>query len=203
MRPVTERQKEVLDFITGYIRVNKYPPTIREISVNFAISVKGAYDHVKALEKKHVIRCDTKRSRTIEILEPEEPEQTPERLREVPLLGTVAAGRPLMAVENHEGSVQVPERLLRNSDYFALHVNGDSMIEAGIMDGDVVVIARQAAADNGDIVVAMVDDAVTLKRFYREANRVKLKSENAAYPPMYTRDVRILGKLAHLIRSYE
>lgn len=202
MRPITRRQQEVLDFIKDYLARNKYPPTIREISEFFGISVKGAYDHVKALEKKQVIRCDTNRSRAIEVLDVQQLEPTREEVREVPLLGNVAAGLPLMAAENYEGTVKVPQSYVGNGEYFALHVNGNSMNGAGILDADVAIIQRQPVAENGDIVVAMVDEAVTLKRFYREANRVQLKAENPAYPPMYTRDVRILGKLAHIMRSY-
>ncbi len=202
MRPITRRQQEVLDFISSYIRENKYPPTIREISEHFSISVKGAHDHVKALEKKEIIKCDSKRSRAIEVLNTAVKDAPVDEVREVPLLGNVAAGTPLLAMENREGSVKVPASYLRNRDYFALHVQGNSMIGAGILDGDVAIIAQQPVAENGDIVVAMVEEAVTLKRFYREANRVQLKAENPSYPPIYTRDVRILGKLVHIVRSY-
>ncbi len=120
----------------------------------------------------------------------------------VPLLGNVAAGKPLFAEENLQGYVQVPATALGASAHFALQVKGDSMKDAGIMDGDMVVVAHQSTADNGDIVVAMVDDAVTLKRFFMEKNRVRLKAENPKYPPIYTQNVRILGKLAFLMRSY-
>ncbi|MFW5694515.1 MAG: transcriptional repressor LexA [Alkalispirochaeta sp.] len=202
MKPLTHRQEEVLDFIREFISGNKYPPTIREISDHFTISVKGAYDHVKALEKKERLRCDTNRSRAIEVLgDSVRDEEQP--VAEIPLLGTVAAGRPLLAEENHDGFVPVPKAILGNKRYFAVRVSGDSMIGAGIMDGDTAIIAHQAVADNGEIVVAMVDEAVTLKRFYKERNRVQLKSENPAFPPIYTRDVRILGTLAHIVRSYE
>jgi repressor LexA len=202
MKPLTRRQTEVLDFIRGYISGNKYPPTIREISDHFTISVKGAYDHVKALEKKEWIRCDTNRSRAIEVLGSSDgPGDDP--VVSVPLFGTVAAGTPLLAEENYEGSVSVPRSLLGTKRYFAVNVHGDSMIGAGIMDGDTAIIAQQPVAENGEIVVAMVEEAVTLKRFYREHNRIQLKSENPAYPPIYTREARILGKLAHIVRSYE
>ena len=202
MRPLTRRQEEVLEFIRNFITGNKYPPTIREISDFFEISVKGAYDHVKALEKKERIRCDTNRSRAIEILGGSDgPEER--AVVDVPLLGTVAAGVPLLAEENHDGWVPVPRSFLGSGRYFAVKVNGDSMIGAGIMDGDTAIIAQQPVAENGAIVVAMVDEAVTLKRFYKERNRVHLKSENPAYPPIYTREARILGKLAHIVRSYE
>ncbi len=157
MRPMTRRQQEILSFITSYIRDNKYPPTIREISEHFSISVKGAHDHVKALEKKRVIRCDTKRSRAIEVLDRSEESSPREEIREVPLLGNVAAGLPLLAVENRDGTVQVPASYLGNKDYFALQVRGNSMTGAGILDGDVAIIEQKPVAENGDIVVAMVE----------------------------------------------
>ena len=202
MRPITKRQEEVLEFIRTFIRSNKYPPTIREISEHFGISVKGAHDHVRALHKKEVIHCDTKRSRAIEILG-EDKQESPEPIRRVPMLGSVAAGLPVLVDENYDGTVDVPASFLRQGEYFALKVQGDSMIGAGIVDGDIAVISQTPAAENGEIVVAMVDDAVTIKRFYRESSRVQLKAENPSYAPIYTRDVRILGKLAHVIRNYE
>jgi repressor LexA len=204
MRPLTRRQEEVLSFIAGFIKHNKYPPTIREISDNFSISVKGAYDHVKALEKKGVIRCDTNRSRAIEILDGDlDDGDAPPTTQMIPVLGNVAAGAPLLAEENFEGTVAVPAEYVAAANHFALNVHGDSMTGAGIMNGDLAIIRQQPTAENGDIVVAMVDDAVTLKRFFRESSRVQLKAENPEYPPIYTREVRILGKLVHLMRSYE
>lgn len=204
MRPVTARQQEVLSFIQSFIQTNRYPPTIREIAESFNVSVKAAHDHVKALEKKEMIRYDANRSRTIEVLvAPEEEVQSPELLREIPILGSVAAGLPVLAAENLEGTIAVPEEQLSKEVYFALRVRGDSMSGAGILDGDVAVIKQQAVADNGDIVVAMVDEAVTIKRFFREPSRVQLRAENPRYSPIYTRDVRILGRLSQIIRQYE
>ncbi len=200
MRGITERQQEVLEFIKSYIDARRYPPTFREISEHFGISVKGAYDHVKAIERKGYIALNTHQSRTIEVLQDDPPAEEP--VVNVPLLGNVAAGTPLFAAENHEGDIPVPQQLIRPGSHFALQVRGDSMTGAGIMDGDVAIFRQQPTAENGDIVVATVDEAVTLKRFYRETNRVKLKAENPEYPPIYTQDVRILGKLAHLMRSY-
>jgi repressor LexA len=201
MKGLTERQKEIFDFIRGFIRSNRYPPTIREIASNFSFSVKGSYDHVKALERKGFLRCHENRSRAIEITEEPEGEMGA-RLVPVPLLGNVAAGKPLFAEENLQGYVQVPAEWVDSRSYFALKVKGDSMKDTGIMDGDTVVVAHQNTAENGDIVVAMVDDAVTLKRFFVEKNRVKLKAENPKYPPIFTQNVRILGKLAFLMRKY-
>jgi repressor LexA len=200
MKDLTRRQREVLDFIREFIHTNRYPPTFREIATNFKFSAKGGYDHVKALAKKGYLRRNKNRSRTIEILRDSEAEK--EELAAVPLLGNVAAGKPLFAEENLQGYVQVPASTLRSATHFAVQVKGDSMKDAGIVDGDVVVVSHQNTAENGDIVVAMVDDAVTLKRFYIEKNRVRLKAENPKYPPLYTQNVRILGKLALLMRTY-
>lgn len=202
MKGLTKRQKEVLDFIKSYIHSNRYPPSIRDIGGHMRISVKGAYDHIKALEKKNYIKCSLNRSRAIRVLEESEINKE-EKYQEVPILGTVAAGKPLFAEENMEGSIKVPQDYLRKGQYFALKVNGDSMKDAGIFEGDITVIKHQNTAENGDIVVAMVDEAVTLKRFFMEKNRVKLKSENPAYPSIFTQNVRILGKLFFLIRYYE
>jgi len=201
MKGLTSRQREVFDFIRSFIRSKRYPPTIREIAVNFGFSVKGSYDHVKALQKKGFIRCAGNRSRAIEVVADSEAERQP-NLVSVPVLGAVAAGRPLFAEENLTGWIQVPAASLKKGQHFALQVRGDSMKDAGIMDGDVVVVSHQETAENGEIVVAMVDEAVTLKRFFVERNRVRLKAENPKYPPLYTQNVRILGRLAFLMRSY-
>lgn len=201
MKGLTARQREVFDFIRSFIKTKRYPPTIREIAVNFGFSVKGSFDHVKALQKKGFIRCAGNRSRAIEVVADADAERQP-NLVSVPVLGSVAAGKPLFAEENLTGWIQVPAASLRKGQHFALQVRGDSMKDAGIIDGDVVVVAHQETAENGEIVVAMVDDAVTLKRFFVEKNRVRLKAENAKYPPLYTQSVRILGKLSFLMRSY-
>ena len=200
MKSMTLRQQQVLNYIKEYVGEHSFPPTIREISERFEISVKGAYDHVKALERKSAIRCNTNRSRAIEVLDGRS--EGP-KIRRVPLLGRVAAGKPIFAEENLDGTIELPASMLGSSDHFALQVSGDSMTGAGIFDGDVAVVSQQSTANNGEIVVAMVDDeAVTLKRFYKESNRVKLQSENPAYPPIYTLEIRILGRLRHVIRSY-
>jgi repressor LexA len=206
MKELTQRQREVLLFITKYINKHTYPPTMREIGDNFSISVKGAYDHVEALRKKGFIRLGDKRSRTIEIIKHDK--ETDARtganaIVDVPLMGTVAAGKPILTEGNKEKSIPVHQSLLKkNAEYFALKVRGDSMIGAGIMEGDIAVIESRESAENRDIVVALVDEAATLKRFFKESNRIRLEPENPKYQPIYTQDARILGRLAHLIRSY-
>ena len=199
MKTLTKRQQEVLDFIASYIDAHAYPPTIREIAEHFEISVKGAYDHVKALEKKGKLHIGENRSRTLEIVRKEKTERS---VVEVPLLGVVAAGKPIFAEENFSGSVPVPSDFVRTAPCFALTVRGDSMKDVGILHGDIAVIEKRQSADNGEIVVAMIDDAVTLKRFFRENNRVKLVAENPAYSPIYTQDVKILGRLKGILRKY-
>jgi len=201
MKGLTKRQGAVLEYIRQYITEHQFPPTIREIGDNFGISVRGGYDHVKALEKKHYIKCQLNKSRAIELLS--EAKIDRDSTRKVPILGNVAAGRPLFAEENFDGHVELPSNLLSNGKHFALNVKGDSMKDAGIMDGDVAVVMHQNTAENGDIVVAMLEDAVVLKRFYMEKNRIKLKSENKTYLPIYSQNVRILGRLACIIRKYE
>ncbi|MDA8426647.1 MAG: transcriptional repressor LexA [Treponema sp.] len=199
MKMLTTRQKEVLDSISRYVDLHDYPPTIREIADSFSISVKGAYDHLKALEKKGFLRLGGNRSRAIELVRKNDPELS---VVDLPLLGAVSAGRPILADENFSGIVHVPADIVRTAICFALAVRGDSMKDAGIYHGDIAVIEQRQSADNGEIVVAMIDDSVTLKRFFRENNRVKLVAENPAYAPIYTQDVRILGRLRGLIRKY-
>lgn len=201
MKILTEKQKEVLGFIKDYIASKKYPPTIREVADQFRISVKGGYDHIKALEKKKYIRCSTNRSRAIEVLF--EPGEEINSVTKIPVLGAVAAGKPLFATENFDGIVKVPGQFLRKGRHFALNVKGDSMQDAGIIDGDIAIIHHRNNAENGDIVVALIEEAVTLKRFFREKNRIMLKSENQSYPPIYSQDIKILGKLACIIRRYD
>jgi repressor LexA len=199
MKGLTKRQQQVLSFLRDFIEKHKYPPTIREIAGNFEISVKGAYDHIKALEKKNIIKCDINRSRAIEIVDDDKAEE----LITVPILGNVAAGIPLFAEENLDGEIKLPGSVVGRGPHFALRVRGDSMEEAGILDGDIAVFIQQNTADNGTIVVAMVNEAVTLKRFFKEKNRVKLKAENPVYPPIYTQNIQILGKLISIYRCYE
>jgi len=202
MRELTKRQKEVLDFIAAYINSHAYPPTIREVADYFSISVKGANDHIIAIRKKGFLRQGDKKSRTLELVETSDKDG--EDTTEIPILGSVAAGRPVLAVENMDGSIKLHKSFLKNTGkYFALRVKGDSMEGAGIVDGDLAVIEHQNTARNGEIAVVMLDELVTLKTFYRESARIRLQPENAKYSPIYcSRDVRVLGKLAHIIRSY-
>ena len=202
MKELTKRQKEVLSFIANHINKHSYPPTIREIAEHFSVSVKGAYDHVAALKRKNCLKQDGNRSRTMALTESKEDEES-RLLAKIPIVGTVAAGVPILSEENWEGTLTLHKpSLKKNRIYFAVKVRGDSMKGAGIMDGDMAVIEKQSDAANGEIVVAVVDEAVTLKRFYKENSRIKLQAENPDYKPIYCQDVRILGRLAQIIRQY-
>ena len=202
MKELTKRQKEVLSFIANHINKHSYPPTIRDIAEHFTISVKGAYDHVAALKRKNFLKQDGNRSRTMVLTETKEDEDN-KLLAKIPIVGTVAAGIPILSEENWEGTLTLYKpSLKKNRMYFAVRVRGDSMKGAGIMDGDMAVIEKQSVAANGEIVVAVVDEAVTLKRFYKENSRIKLQAENPDYKPIYCQDIRILGRLAQIIRQY-
>ena len=201
MKELTERQKEILSFIAEYIKNRSFPPTIREVAEYFSISVKGAHDHVTALRKKGQLKQEEKRPRTLELTHLFQDDDS--ELIEIPLLGTVAAGMPILAEENYDGTIKIPRLMVKNNkEYFALQVRGDSMINAGILDGDTAIIMKQNTVRSGEIVVAVVDEAATLKRFFRESTRVRLQSENPAWKPIYSRDVKILGRLVNIIRSY-
>jgi len=209
MRKLTDRQKEVLSFIAKHIGENSYPPSIREIAEHFGISMKGAHDHVAALRRKNCLEQNGRCPRTLKLtggLEAEVERGTSgggDSPVEIYIVGTVAAGVPILSEENLEGTLKLdPSMLKKNRTYFAVKVRGDSMSGAGIMDGDIAVIEQQSLVANGEIAVAVVDEAVTLKRFYKETSRIRLESENPDYKPIFCHDVRILGKLSTIIREY-
>jgi len=200
MKELTERQKQVLSFIADYIKKNSYPPTIREIADHYSISVKGAHDHITALRKKGHLKHADKRPRTMGLIH-SRPEDAD--LMSVPILGSVAAGLPILSEENYDGNILLHRSMLKkNKKYFALKIKGDSMTGAGILEGDTAIIEKQSTVHNGEIAVAVIDEAVTLKRFYKESTRVRLQAENPAYKPIYSQEVKVLGRLFTLIRNY-
>jgi repressor LexA len=201
MKDLTERQKQVLSFISGFINAHSYPPTIREIADYFSFSVKGAHDHVTALKRKGFLKHIDKRPRTIELIGGNK--ENSSSIVEVPILGTVAAGHPILSEENYDGNIILHRSMLKKSKkYFALKIKGDSMSGAGILDGDMAIIEKQNTVHNGEIAVVVMDEAVTIKRFFKESTRARLQPENPAYKPIYSRDLRILGRLSGIIRSY-
>lgn len=203
MKEITERQKEVLNFISQFTENNDYPPTVREISDNFKISLRAVQDHITALQKKGYLTQCQKRARSIRVLTDCREKESKTFLEKVPILGTVAAGKPLLSEENFDGYVNLPEPFVRpGKSYFALRVRGLSMQNAGILDGDLAVIEQTNTAVDGQIIVAVIDDAITLKRYYKEANRVRLQPENPDFQAIYCQDVRIVGTLASIVRTY-
>ncbi|MEE1211066.1 MAG: transcriptional repressor LexA [Treponema sp.] len=203
MRQITDRQKEVLSFISDFTEKNVYPPTVREISEHFNVSLRAVQDHIAALQKKGYLVTEQKRSRSIRVLVDERKKEDSLFVSKVPLLGTVAAGKPLLCEENLDGYVNLTEPFIRpGKSYFALRVRGTSMIDAGILEGDLAVIEQANTALDGQIVVAVLDDAITLKRYYKESSRVRLQPENSAMQPIYCQDVRIVGILSNIVRTY-
>ena len=203
MKQITDRQKEVFSFIENFTKANDYPPTVREISEHFGISLRAVQDHISALQKKGFISTVQKRSRSIRILDDKKQSISKIFVDKVPLLGTVAAGRPLLCEENLDGYVNLTEPFIRpGKTYFALRVRGSSMINAGILEGDLAVIEQSSTAVDGQIVVAVLDDAITLKRFYKESARIRLQPENPDFQAIYCQNVRIVGILSSIVRTY-
>lgn len=201
LQELTSRQKRIYDFLSKTIREKGYAPSIPEIGQRFKItSTRGVFDHLKALERKGYIRRVGKRA--IDILSPLGRPVLPDA-REVPVLGRIRAGSPLLAEENIEGFLTVAQEIARGKEAFALKVKGDSMIEDGILEGDYAIIRRQDVAEDGDIVCALIGEEATLKRFYRAADRVTLKPANRNYEPMVLTkgDFRILGRAVGVIRK--
>jgi repressor LexA len=205
MRPkLTARQQELLRYIERVVSTTGVPPSIRQIGAALGISsTNGVRSHLKALEKKGYIHRSLRTSRGIAMLDRIKRVATTavRDTVDIPVLGRVTAGTPILAVENREGQLRLDPSLVKSADTFALRVEGDSMIEAGILDGDYVLVRPQQSADNGDIVVALLDDdEVTVKRFYREANGFRLQPENVRMLPIRIPAVRICGKVTGLVR---
>ncbi|NCS94924.1 MAG: transcriptional repressor LexA, partial [Leptospira sp.] len=170
MKELTDKQELVYKFITNSMKERGMPPTIREIGDEFQITAKGAYDHLKAIEKKGFIKTHKNQSRAIELTRNDALDSLPSQAITIPVLGRVAAGMPILAEENVESYIPVPDRLAKKPGTFALKVVGDSMIDAGINDGDLAIIQKKDTARNGEIVVALLEDEATLKVFYKEAD---------------------------------
>ena len=203
MKQITDRQKEVFVFIENFTKENNYPPTVREISQHFEISLRAVQDHISALQKKGFISTEQKRSRSIRILDDKKQSVPKLFIDKISILGTIAAGRPLLCEENLNGYVNLSEPFIRpGKNYFALRVRGSSMINAGILEGDLAVIEQASSAVDGQIVVAVLDDAITLKRFYKESSRIRLQPENPDFQAIYCQDVRIVGILSSIVRTY-
>lgn len=208
MSDLSERQRQVLEFIRSTVTERGYPPSVREIGEAVGLSSPSTvHSHMSALVAAGAIRRDPSKPRAIEVLEPAEvgpaaASAPAEHMREVPLVGRIAAGSPVLATEDVEDIYALPESLVGSGPMFMLRVKGDSMIEAGILPDDLVVIRRQPDADDGDIVAAMVEgEEATVKRLHRRGGKVILRAENEAYDDMvFESDVAILGKVVSVLR---
>ncbi len=197
---ISAKQQEILEYIKETILKKGYPPAVREICEAVSLkSTSSVHSHLETLEENGYIRRDPTKPRAIEILD-DHFNLTRREVANIPLIGSVAAGQPILAQENIENYFPVPVDLIPNQETFILKVKGESMINAGILDGDHIIVAQQETADNGDIVVALLDDSATVKRFYREDAQIRLQPENDTMEPIYATDVQILGKVVGLLR---
>jgi repressor LexA len=204
MKKLTKRQQDILEFIKEEVRKKGYPPSVREIGEAVGLaSSSTVHGHLARLESKGLIRRDPTKPRAIEILDLEEDQIPKQNVVNVPIVGKVTAGQPITAIENVEEYFPLPERLApADEQVFMLEVMGDSMIDAGILDGDYVIVRQQKTANNGDIVVAMTEDnEATVKRFFKEKDMIRLQPENPTLEPIFLRNVTILGKVIGVYRQ--
>ena len=200
---ISAKQQEILEYIKETILKKGYPPSVREICEAVHLkSTSSVHSHLETLEENGYIRRDPTKPRTIEILD-DNFNLTRREMVNIPVLGTVAAGQPILAHENIENYFPIPAELLPNQQTFMLRVKGDSMINAGIFNGDQIIVAQQETAENGEIVVALLDDSATVKRFFKENGHFRLQPENDAMEPILTDSVQILGKVIGLMRMMQ
>ena len=201
---ITDKQREILEYIKAEILNRGYPPAVREICEAVKLkSTSSVHAHLETLEKNGYIRRDPTKPRAIEIVD-ENFNLTRREMVNVPIVGKVAAGEPILAVENIENYFPIPAEFMPNEQSFMLKVKGDSMINAGIFDGDQVLVKQQPTADNGDIVVALVEDSATVKTFYKEKGYYRLQPENDTMDPIIiTGEIQILGKVFGVMRFYQ
>ena len=205
MVPLTPKEQLIFDYIKENLKKNGYSPSIRDIRTALDIkSTSTVHTYLERLERKGYIHKENGKSRTLRIEDAMDGGAAVNRNGLVPILGKVTAGQPILAVENYEGFISYPEGEGRSHDaqLFALRVTGSSMIEAGILDGDLVIVERTETAENGQIVVALVDDSATVKVFYKEEGHYRLQPRNAAMEPIIVEEVTILGKVLASVRYY-
>lgn len=197
----SDKQTQIYNFLIEFTKSKGYPPSVREICQ--AVSLKSTstvHGHLKRLEKKGLIYRDPTKPRALEIVELSNEEK---ELIDIPIVGKVTAGMPILATENIEDMFQIPINYVKhNNDLFILKVTGNSMIEAGILDGDLAIIEQKNVATNGDIVVALIENEATIKRFFKENGFIRLQPENKNYEPIIVEDCSILGKLVGIYRAY-
>ena len=197
---ITSKQKEILEYIKDTILKKGYPPTVREICEAVRLkSTSSVHSHLETLERNGYIRRDPTKPRAMEILD-DTFGLTRREMVQVPMIGTVAAGLPILAEENIEEYFPIPAELLPNSQTFMLRIKGNSMINAGIFEGERVIVEQTPTAENGDIVVALIDDSATVKRFYKEGDHYRLQPENDTMEPIIVSNLNVLGKVIALFR---
>jgi len=199
---ISAKQQEILEYIKSEILAKGYPPAVREICEAVHLkSTSSVHAHLETLEKNGYIRRDPTKPRAIEIVD-DTFNLTRRELVNVPVVGQVAAGEPILASENISNYFPIPAEFMPNAQTFMLQVKGDSMINVGIYDGDMVLVKQQSTASDGDIVVALIDDSATVKTFYKESDRVRLQPENDTMDPIYATDLSILGKVIGVFRFF-
>lgn len=199
---LTEKEKEVYKFISECLEKNGYAPSVRDVCAAVGMkSTSSVHEYIRRLEAKGYIKKSSGKSRALTIEGGVQSESA--KMKKVPILGRVTAGQPILAVENYDGYVDFPATMAKGkANLFALRVMGESMIEAGILDGDIVVVESKQYADNGEIVVAMIDDEATVKRFFRDNGRIRLQPANHTMDPIYSKEVTVLGKVIANFRFY-
>ncbi|WP_310602706.1 transcriptional repressor LexA [Anaerosporobacter sp.] len=199
---ISTKQKEILEYIKSQIINKGYPPAVREICEAVKLkSTSSVHSHLETLEKNGYIRRDPTKPRAIEIVD-DGFNLSRRELVNIPIVGVVTAGQPILAVENIEGYFPMPAEDMPNAETFMLHVKGDSMINVGIFNGDKILVEKSSTAQNGDIVVALIDDSVTVKTFYKENGHFRLQPENDTMEPIILEDLSILGKVIGLFRMF-
>ena len=202
-RPISKKQEEILNYIKNEILERGFPPAVREICQAVGLkSTSSVHSHLESLERNGYIRRDPTKPRAIEILD-ESFNMIRREMVNVPIIGTVAAGQPILAEQNIEGYFPIPTEYMPNKQSFMLQVKGESMINAGIFDGDKVLVKQQATAENGDIVVALVDDSATVKTYYKENGHYRLQPENDSMDPIIVDKCEILGKVFGVFRIFQ
>lgn len=208
---LNKREKAIIKFIEKEVKQNGYPPSVREIGKAVGLSSTATvHGYLAQLEKKGYIKKESQKGRTLRLLKNDEPYEQMKMSKEfysgkemvnVPVVGKITAGAPILAVENVTDTFPIPIDFVGNSESFMLTVRGESMVEAGILDGDYILVKKQNTANNGEIVVALIDDEATVKTFYKEKNHIRLQPENSTMEPIIVPDCKILGKVGGVFRK--
>lgn len=200
---ISDKQREILEYMKEQILAKGYPPSVREICTAVGLkSTSSVHSHLETLEKNGYIRRDPTKPRAIEIVDDSFQNISRREMVNIPMLGKVAAGQPLLADDNINGYFPLPVEYVHNKQTFMLTVQGESMINAGIFDGDLIIVEQTSVARNGDIVVALIEDSATVKTFYKENNYIRLQPENDSMDPIIVQDCMIMGKVIGLYRQF-